>query len=781
MQGTQDRLALPPFPVAGSWLAPSGSFRCRSLRVRLDNPSELETGVKRRGTLVCSLAVLCLLFLAGPSNLLCAATESSPEAEFDQARRAYLAGRLREFNTELILLEKQLVWELQSIRNALTLPGATSVFPADEVENILSREMQGSAGAAAGIDSTSGPSAQVDNWIRVQRDDLVFRLMLAESIRGRLLGGLDEAGLNLQFRHDLRAAVVAYAHADYDLAARLLGTIRAAYPYQNMDDLLFFEAEACLAVNLYDRAGDLYRQLLRQHPDTEFRLDALRHLLFLDTYYGHFQKAQTEYSEFRSDAAAADPEIAYIMGIVAFQLNNVPRSREFLAGIPAGSSYYYRAQHLEGVCRILEGDNDAAITIFESLLQLSPGTAGRQDVSYMHEDARIKLGHLYFEKGDFAKAASMFTSIRLGSEWYDDALIGQAWSDLSLADYANAAARARDLADHLPESEYFYEARTLAGYASEKLEEKEASAADYSLVLDHAERSEQLRTLMAEQGEIRIQIRRMAELEESVFQNGDMAGWVEYQAVRDKLRQVFRRIKYTELTTANTGMTDYIDERRLILQLSEQMDRFTAPRESWDAVTTNDYLSLRERVQTLMGQVRVAGLIQIKRNPVVLRENEMQMTKAVTDSLMFSSSVELEKLAGRRAELSGPDLDRGSQVTRLEQSVLAERYANLGDRLDRWRVDAEARRAAPFSSDLPHWSNLAFSRLVLGDIRFDDLEKLDERIKELEGYIERIDTILGGGTPPAGTPAPAVTPAASPAAGTEPGLPPAGQDGESHE
>jgi tetratricopeptide (TPR) repeat protein len=726
--------------------------------------------VKQRGTLVCSLAVWCLLLLSGVFSVGYSATaESDGQPEFEKARRDYLARKVQQFNLELIRLEKHLVWELHSLRHALTLPGAATVMPAAEVESILQSELQSPNSSVP--DSSLGPISQVDGWIQLQREDLVYRLMLADGIRSRLLTGLDETGLASQFRFDLGAAVEAYARGDFDLAARLLHTIRQTYPYQNVDDLLFFEGEACLAINLYDRAGDIYRQLLRQYPDSPFRIDALRHLLYVETYYGHFQRAQTEYAEFRSDQADGDPEIAYIMGIVSFQLNNVPRSREFLASIPAGSSYTYRARHLEGVCRILEGRYDEAIAVFEGLLGIPPRELGPDQANTMHEDARIKLGHLYFEKGDFEKAAGMFASIRLGSEWYDDALIGQAWSDLSLSDYVNAAARARELAEHAPDSEYIYEARTLAGYASEQLEQQEESAADYSLVLDHAERSEQLRTLMAEQGEIRIQIRRLAALEERVFLNGEGAAWNEYHQVRDQLRQVFRRIKYTELATANAEMGEYIEERRLILDLRDGLSRFSGPQSEWDAATTNEYMELRERVTGLMGKVRVAGLVQIRRNPVVLKENELQMTKAVTDSLLFSSSIELDKLSERHVELESSTPGSLTAASRFQRSVLAERYGDLEQRLDRWRVDTEARRAAPFNTDLPHWSNLAFSRLVLGDIRFDDLEKLDERIKELEGYIERIDSILEGDRP---------APTATPTAGgtTVPAAGPAGEVSE---
>ncbi len=406
-----------------------------------------------------SFGLLCLLWLGcSLPGTLCAA--QAPSEDYGEARRAYLAESVHRFNRELLVLEKQLTWELRSIHHCLELPGATTAFDPVAIQKMLQEEL---VEGLPELPEDSEPGARVSYWIHQQRADLVYRLVLAEDLRRSLLSTLGTEELSRQFSWDLRQAVNHYAQSDYELSARLLGVIRDSYPYRNIDDLLFFEAESCFAENLYQQAAVLYRELLRNHSDSPFRGAALRHLLYVDTYFGQFQSALTDFVEHERGEATRDWETAYIMGIVHFQLDNIDESLKLLQEIPQESNYYYRARHLIGTCYILESDYEKAITLFEGMLDLPLKTAGLQDVAYLKEDVRIKLGHLYFEAGQFEGAASMFAAIELGSEWYDDALIGQAWSDLSLNDFPNAYKRSLDLAKHLPDSEYLYEATTLAG------------------------------------------------------------------------------------------------------------------------------------------------------------------------------------------------------------------------------------------------------------------------------------------------------------------------------
>jgi hypothetical protein len=63
------------------------------------------------------------------------------------------------------------------------------------------------------------------------------------------------------------------------------------------------------------------------------------------------------------------------------------------------------------------------------------------------------------------------------------------------------------------------------------------------------------------------------------------------------------------------------------------------------------------------------------------------------------------------------------------------------------RSQAARLRRKPVTSNLPRWSELAFSRLAIGDIDFDELKRIEDRLDELDGYLESIDGLLKGDAP----------------------------------
>jgi hypothetical protein len=67
---------------------------------------------------------------------------------------------------------------------------------------------------------------------------------------------------------------------------------------------------------------------------------------------------------------------------------------------------------------------------------------------------------------------------------------------------------------------------------------------------------------------------------------------------------------------------------------------------------------------------------------------------------------------------------------------------SLGDRVEVLRSRATQLKRRPAGSDLSRWSELAFSRMAIGDIRFSDLDRIEERLEELDGYLARIDELL---------------------------------------
>jgi hypothetical protein len=112
------------------------------------------------------------------------------------------------------------------------------------------------------------------------------------------------------------------------------------------------------------------------------------------------------------------------------------------------------------------------------------------------------------------------------------------------------------------------------------------------------------------------------------------------------------------------------------------------------------------------------------------------------DSLAMSSTAEFNRLEQRREGLK----EHGTEPADFTRALYRERFQRLGGEVEQLRSHAANLKRKPVTSDLPRWSELAFSRLAIGDIDFEELQRIEERLHELDGYLERIDGLLKDGT-----------------------------------
>jgi hypothetical protein len=62
--------------------------------------------------------------------------------------------------------------------------------------------------------------------------------------------------------------------------------------------------------------------------------------------------------------------------------------------------------------------------------------------------------------------------------------------------------------------------------------------------------------------------------------------------------------------------------------------------------------------------------------------------------------------------------------------------------LDRYQTRLHLNRREPVSSNISRWSDISFSRLALGKIQFNQLMEMDNRLQEVDGYLNAINQLL---------------------------------------
>lgn len=679
--------------------------------------------------------------------LALASAAAAQVPDYEQARQAYYRQALDKATRELILEEKLLTWRLSGIATELKRTGRS---PGSLLDALLDRDPPGVAPEAYPVDSLAPFADRAELWIERQHEILTWKRERAIEMRAVLISTATPEGLEALFRQDLAGAIESYGAGDWAMARRQLADIHDAYPYGNMDDVLYYEAEAALADGAWDTAVDGYRELLRFHPDSPFRLPAMRHLLYVRSVFGQHAVAVDECREFADALAGAGDELTYLAGREFFLSERFAEGRRLLEGIPASDEYGIRAKHLIGLSLILDNRYADAIPVFEALVDLPRRRGFGDDPNEsVREDARLKLGYLYFEEGRFAEASEMFEAVSRGSDRHAEALLGDAWSGLSLADHERAVELARELVEHYPNSSFRYEAQTLAGYASEKLERQADAENWYSQVLDEAERGEALRELAVERRQILQLMRQLVRLEREVFVDGRPESFPAYVAMRGEVQTLMRRVKVSELQTANESMKQFVDERREITKISKELHAIVRDGDAGGTAREREELAaLNRQVRSLMNRIRLAGFVEIQRQPLMLYESTLTAADAMLDSLAMSSRVELG-LLDREAErvTTRPGAPPREE---LVAALYRGRVEKLGSRVEQLRSEAAGLRRRPAGSNLSRWSELAFSRMAIGDIRFDELDRIEQRLQELDGYLEKIDELLQA--PPATEP-----------------------------
>ncbi|MDP2359711.1 MAG: tetratricopeptide repeat protein [bacterium] len=681
-----------------------------------------------------------VLILLAFSPLWCMAAEAIDPAPvtFDQAREAWLRDQVRSLTRRLILQEQVLTFRLEGI---IEEGGRSGILGNLALEPLLSDDVPALITPVKAPDGAAHVAERLDYWMKRQQEVLAVKLAASGDIRRRLASTAAPDALQDMFRRDLKRAVAAYAAGQHGLAGALLQEILDLYPYVNLDDVRFYRAEAALADGAWDTAVEHYLVLLRTQPESAFRPQAFRHLVALRALFGQHATAVAECDEFSRDLAAAPGEVSYLCGREYFLAQRFRDALRLLEQVPAGDPVKIRARHLTGLCLILENRQTDAIALFEDLAAMSRRQR-REDPANpaIREDARIKLGYLYFEAGQFQEAARMFEAVAKGGERYPEALLGKAWSGLSLSDHERALSLSRELVTHYPSSSYRYEAMTLAGYAAEELNSEE-SRRWYSQVMDEAERGESLRELALERRQMLHLLRRLVEMETSVFGEGRTDHFDEYLRLRGQSRVLMNRVKYTELQTANESMREYIDERRQIAQLARRLGTLLKSDYQEAAPAARQEMALLQRdVRRLMSRIRFSGLMEIQRQPLMIHERTLASANAMLDTLAVSSRIELNRLDGRLAELQ----PRGLESDPL-QTLYRERYLRMEAGVEGLRSHAARLPRRPVMSNLPRWSELAFSRLAIGDIEFEELRRIEDRLRELDGYLESIGGLLEGG------------------------------------
>ncbi len=685
------------------------------------------------------------LFLLLPLVQLQAFT-SEDSTQFQEELRDYYRNRIIDFNYELSLKEATLLGQLRSLNRELRQRGdfaPPAGFYDSSIDSFVSQER-----VSEELASSINLPKRVDAWMLQQRRILEAKSLKIDNHKFQLIADSRNDQVLRMFRFDLEMAAYTYANGNYELAIMQFEDIIRYYSYVNLDDVYFLLAEANFAALRYEAAREYYLYLLNEFPDNPWLGPLLTHLLYSWFSSGSYEEITAFFDSWKMLIITLPEEwrdeILYMVGVSFYQIEDYERALELLS--QAGGEYTLRSRHLQATCCIFLDETEQAQELLNDLGSIKLRRGNQELHGYIRDDANIKMGYLMFERGEFQEALAAFDRVGVDSPLADNAILGRAWAEINVSDYESAIEYSRELIELYPGSRFIFEAYVLAGHAYELFELQDNSVAYYTHVLQEGERFNRIQEYSEERRNIVRELKRLRQLEATVFDDEDLVGYQDYLKLNEDLNTLYRRVRYLLLMEANEAMREYIVERAAIQRLQQQLLSIADP-----ALALNDpdiiaaVGELRHTGRQLDKRIVLSGLIEINKNPIVQLENEIAYRESLFEGVR-AEVVEEQQLIATAVEESELLVTRCKEGEQLADVVSSQVNWNmlhdLEGLLDRYQTRLHLNRREPVSSNIDRWSDISFSRLALGKIQFNQLMEMDDRLEEVDGYLNAIDQLL---------------------------------------
>ena len=318
-----------------------------------------------------------------------------------------------------------------------------------------------------------------------------------EFLRTRLLRTATPFQETRMFQRDLKTALLNYSAGNFQLSRLQLQDVLKTYSnVRVLDDVLFFCSESSYGCNYLDEALAGYHRLVSEYPESQFSAKALVKIIYIYYIYGEFHKLQEVYEQLVPLKEHLDTEfygaVSYLVAYAHFKAGDYENALNFMGDLVPGTTYYFPSLYLSATCYSNIGQDELALSIYHRLVE-EKNRGGKDPVlTQIKNNAFLKLGLMYYEKGDHDQATYFFNRVTEDFKYYDLSVMGKAWSAYSSGKPGEALRNVEWLLKHSLISRYVYEARVLAARSKELLGYSEEAIDDLKQVFRTGKRVDQI-------------------------------------------------------------------------------------------------------------------------------------------------------------------------------------------------------------------------------------------------------------------------------------------------
>ncbi|MDZ7362963.1 MAG: tetratricopeptide repeat protein [candidate division KSB1 bacterium] len=603
-------------------------------------------------------------------------------------------------------------------------------------------------------------------WRGERLADYQARSAEYEVMKKRLLttGGAKERRRMLE--RDLTNALLNYAAERYRVAELQFDAIIRDYDryFSNWDAIKFYRAESFYARQLYPSAFESYEELLRSHPDSKFLGLTLLRLMTIAHTLKWEQPFFAYYHRLDSLAQAGGPNAVpsrvvergrYLAGYYNLNLEKYSEAEAALSQIPPPSRYHFAAQYLRGIAQTHLGNLSAAFLHFQYVAETTSGfkepitglALANPTNTLIQNNAMMRLGFIYYQRGEFANAIRYFEKVSRGAENYDQALIGLSWAYLKQGDLQRTMAAAGSVLSNYLSSNYQYEAMVLSAHCQRLLNQPESALEEFRYVANAHGVLDLAKGYQDERAQILAQLGEVDRLEKTALEHQDRQLYAIIAEVRQTLFGMMNGFGFRSNTGARL-IDNFSEERQSVYRQIQQLDRLVAEANAMGLIdVARDAIERRNRL------VRVLETYQADRSienvnyfidyPLATKESSAAYRRQIVLNLFKEMEAEQnrlkENLAAANRLVSSPTAGRDLSVA-IDLKAVQDDFKALKYRMDRFQTWLSTYKVDEVATQADLWADV--SGFGMSDIAFRQLNQREQQINLYSQNLTSIDNIL---------------------------------------
>jgi len=581
---------------------------------------------------------------------------------------------------------------------------------------------------------------------------LDFKMKLTQYVylRTKLIQTADPFQLKRMFSRDLKAALENFSVGDFALSRlQLQDILNTYYQYQTLDDVLFYSCESSYGLNYLDEALKGYQRLIEEYPQSKFWAKALVKMIYIYSVYNEVDKIHAVYQELLSQKERLDVEsfgiVSYLVGYAQFKSGNYQKSLKALGNVSSESTYFFPSLYLSAACYSNLGEDQLAQSLYYRLIEEKQRSEKDPVLHQIRNNALLKLGLIYYERGEHQQAIAFFNMVSEDYSHYDLSVIGRAWSAYQIGNPAETLQNAEWLLKNSLMSRYAYEARVLAASSRELMGKSEEALEDLKQVYQAKFRADQSVVIPEDEKAMLGDVNTVESYERSMLDNKEQKLYNEI----DKIQQFFHGTYPGDRGTVSPGnvnSSDYKNETKTLENKIALLDRLESEaRENQQSDLLDDIRLLRsDLIQTLEShtQTRYKRTDYYEEDPLIRRMGIAEHLKYLFQSLMVETV--------REKDQTVKDIEEAKKIIRLSKiqdqynlmiqtEIKKEELEDYYNRLNQYEVWLRENFPQQMRVELDQWAS--FSGYGISNINFSRIKTCDRRMAGISKNIQKIDEI----------------------------------------